>query len=331
MVLDGPAAGRLEERRGAVDRGSRGRGRHGARRRREDRRRDRRRRPEREAEDGGERRDELRAAPVAPPRVLGEGPREDVVDPGREPADVRGHRLGRDAHVLVEDPEGRIRLERDATRQHLERDAGEGVLVGPRVERLPHRLLGGHVGRGPHHGPRRGETRDRVGAPGEAEVGEERPAPGIEEDVPRLDVAVEDPLRVGVVEGGRDRGEPGHRLRGRHRTLDPFLQRAPRDEGHDEVRDLLPLERRRPEIVDGEDVRVLEPGHETGLAEEALGKGRVGRDRVVDDLDGDRAVKGLVLGPPDFRHPAGPGAFEEAISTQEGSGGYGHGVLVSLP
>ena len=112
---------------------------------------------------------------------------------------------------------------------------------------------------------------------------------------------------------------------------DPLLQRAPGDEGHDEVRDLLPLEGRRPEVVDGEDVRVLEPGHEAGLAEEALGEGRVGRDRVVDDLDGDRAVEGLVLGPPDFRHPAGAGALEEAISTQEGSGGYGHGVLVSLP
>ena len=93
----------------------------------------------------------------------------------------------------------------------------------------------------------------------------------------------------------------------------------------------FPSSGRRAEVVDGEDVRVLEPGHEARLAEEALREGRVGGDRVVDDLDGDGAVESLVLGPPDLRHSAGAGALEEAISTQEGSGGYGHGVLASLP
>ena len=76
---------------------------------------------------------------------------------------------------------------------------------------------------------------------------------------------------------------------------------------------------------------MLEPSHQARLPEEALGEGRVRGDRVVDDLDGDGPVEGLVLGPPDFRHSAGTGALEEAISTQEGSGGYGHGVLASLP
>ena len=76
---------------------------------------------------------------------------------------------------------------------------------------------------------------------------------------------------------------------------------------------------------------MLEPRHEASFPEESLREGRVGGDRVVDDLDGDGAVEGLVLGPPDFRHSAGAGTLEEAISTQEGSGGYGHGVLVSLP
>ena len=88
------------------------------------------------------------------------------------------------------------------TRQQLVEDAGQAVLVGPGIDlAVASGLLGTHVGGGPHAQAGLGQPvagRDARGAR-DAEVRDQRMALG-EQDVLRLHVAMDQPLRVGVVE-----------------------------------------------------------------------------------------------------------------------------------
>ena len=122
--------------------------------------------------------------------------------------------------------------------EHLEDDTGERVDVGGRADRLPARLLGTHVRRRPQDAAgcrqklravqRRGAARVC-----DAEVGDQRDAVG-EEDVLRLDVAVDETVLMRVAQRARDlAGEPQRFIQ---RQL-PFAceagaQRFPFDVGH---------------------------------------------------------------------------------------------------
>ena len=125
------------------------------------------------------------------------------------------------------------RLERVAARDDpVERDA-EGVKVGPAVERLRLRLLGGDVGGRPHQKAGLGLD-ERPGRLRDAEVGEVRPAVRVEDDVLRLDVAVDDAAFVAVGEGVEERDSEARRLRlGEGAGVaKPHGERLPVDELH---------------------------------------------------------------------------------------------------
>ena len=150
----------------------------------------------------GERTRELRRAAEPVRRRLGQRL-------GHGALDVRGHRfpqLPQEARRLDEpacdDRLSRGPGERRLARQRLVEHAAEGVDVAPMVDRpLPRGLLGTHVGRRPERGP--GFRELALGCAGDrprnAEVRHQRVISG-EQDVLRLDVAVDDVVPVRVLE-----------------------------------------------------------------------------------------------------------------------------------
>jgi hypothetical protein len=120
------------------------------------------------------------------------------------PAPGRHRLLGADLHEGFEDVGG---LERRPAREALVEDGPQRVHVrrGADVLDLPRSLFGGHVRRRSHDraGPRQADV---VEALGQAEVSHLRLAVGGEQDVGRLQVAVDHALVVGGLDG------PGQRL-----------------------------------------------------------------------------------------------------------------------
>ena len=214
-------------------------------------------------------------------------------------------------------PERRRLLGEDLGDDRLRAGAGEGRLAGQHLVRhgaervdvaagadLPvaHRLLGRHV-------RRRAERHPGLGHPvaagllhgeGDAEVGDQG-GPVLEQDVLRLDVAVDHALAVGVVQRGRDLPRQPQGLVHRELLLpgQPRPQRFAGDVGHDVVEQSVGLAR----VDQAEDVRVLEVGGDLDLAEEALAA-EDGGELGVEDLDGDLAAVLQVFGEIDRGHAA---------------------------
>ncbi len=122
---------------------------------------------------------------------------------------------------------------------------------------------------------------------GDAEVGHERVPGGGEEDVFRLDVAMDDAARVRVLERRGDLAGDAERFVDRESSLaaEPFAKRLAFDERHGEEHASVGLSG----IEEGEDVRVVEPGDGADLGEEAVVADR-GVELRVQDLQRDRPV-----------------------------------------
>ena len=197
----------------------------------------------------------------------------------------------------------RRRRERYLPGEHLVQHGAETVDVAPRVDvLLSGRLLGAHVGRGPHRCARSRETLfARVGErPRDAEVGDERMA-ARQEDVLRLDVAVDHTVPVRVLEGFRRllRDADGHVHRELLLAVEPVAQRFPLDERHREPEPVGGLTA----VVHREDVGVLQPGGEADLALEPFRAEGVAQVRM-EDLERDGAVVAQVVREVHRRHAA---------------------------
>ena len=152
--------------------------------------------------------------------------------------------------------------ERRPAGSHLVEHAAEAEQVGPLVERFALGLLRGHVHRRAGDDP---ALRDAgvVGRPGQAEVGDLHALlrPALEQDVARLDVAVD---QAGGVGGGQPLGDLpadpqhlGHLQRAG--AVEPLLERLAGDELHHQVRQRL-----LPDLVDLHDVLVPDLRPTTG-------------------------------------------------------------------
>ena len=134
--------------------------------------------------------------------LLGEGPHQHPVHGGRQRGIGRGGARGIGLHHLVEHRVGVGALEGEPSSEHLVEHDAEGEEVGPVVDLLALDLLGRHVVGRAEELPLLGEV--RAVEPGDAEVGDLHLVVGGDQDVRRLDVAVDHPVGVGVVEARRD-------------------------------------------------------------------------------------------------------------------------------
>ena len=111
----------------------------------------------------------------------------------------RQRRLG---DLLERDGHRGVAVERHRPGEHLVEDDADRVDVGLRADRVALRLLGREVLRGAQDRPRLRHV--RRARPGDAEVGDLRAVLGVDDDVVRLEVAVDDPALVREARGAQD-------------------------------------------------------------------------------------------------------------------------------
>ena len=150
-------------------------------------------------------------------------------------------------------------------------------------------------------------------------------APGVEQDVGGLDVAMDEAARVRGVERGGHRGDDRRRALG----LEPALAAQQRaqvlalDVAHDLEQHAVLLAR----VVDRDHVRMIERRGDLRLRDEAAAEGRVVGERGRDQLDGHVPVEGEVGRPVDDAHAALARHLVEAVTREDRpDGGVVHGA-----
>ena len=187
-------------------------------------------------------------------------------------------------------------VERHLARQHLEEHRRQGEEIGAGVERLAAHLLRRHVVRRPDDGAGLGEAGRAVGAeaagdrPGQAEV-EQLHAVRRQEQVRRLQVAMDEPARVQRVEGvedlQRDGGGVGRRQRpARHARA----ERLAGEQLHRHDQPVVGLL----DLVELADVGMRDAGRGPGFTPQPLARRVVGL--AANRLQRDSAVEPLVAG-----------------------------------
>ena len=198
-----------------------------------------------------------------------------------EPLEPRGERAVRDVRqlqrLLVEALQhelvGRGATEGESPRQHAEEDQSEGVEVAPPVERVHHELLGAHVLRGADGEAQSGDvgTLSFGGPLGDVEVHDlghvSFVGASTHHDVPRLQIAVDDAQAVcGAQRPGDLDGQVHGPLHGKGSLpLQQILQFLAVDVLHGQEPEVLVG---FGEVVDGADVRMVDPRRVPGAARE---------------------------------------------------------------
>jgi hypothetical protein len=132
-----------------------------------------------------------------------------------------------------------------------------------------------------------------------------------EEDVVRLEVAVDDPPPVRLDERAADLTDEPLDRRERHRALvDRARERAPLDVLHRDVRDALV----DAVVEDLHDVHAAQLGRRLRLAMEAREHPFAPSQVRVDELDGDGRPERGVLGAPDRAHPPSSERGDQAVA-----------------
>ena len=222
---------------------------------------------------------------------------------------------------------GRGALGKVAGERVVEREAHR-VEVGARVAAAAGQRLGGGVGQGARERAAPGDAELAVELGG-AEIGEAGAAVGIEQDVLRLDVAVEDAVPVRGAEGGGDvAAQPDGGVGVEPAALgDPHLEiRAADVLHHDEAP--RPLFEK---IEDRDDVRVGEPADRLYLAAHPLAGHLGGRGRRDEQLEGDVGVERPVAREVDDRVAAAADLADDLVAALEQGAGReiarrGHGA-----
>ena len=190
-------------------------------------------------------------------------------------------------------PAGQRLVEHHAQRPHVARGADLADAAGG--------LLRRHVVRRAELGGRERERALDVDQLGEAEVGEVRLAVRVEEHVAGLEVAVQHAALVRVMDGAGDLREQPGRLPRRQRALQETLrERAAVHQLHGE--ELLPVG--LADLMDGDDVRMVQPRDRLRLGAEARQLLRPGEGGRADELQGDGALEPEVLRLVDDPHAA---------------------------
>ena len=220
---------------------------------------------------------------------------------------VRGHR------ITLENLDDGLHHARGAERrpaaQELVEDGPQAVHVGRGPDRLAvaRGLLRGHVAGRAQDRPGGGQRAVLGGPPRQAEIGDLRLAVAVDQDVRGLEVAMEEPLAVCVVECASQGGnQPGRGSRIAH-VGGPLLGQVPSvNELHAEEEHAVLVA----DLVDRHDVGVVQLAGQLGLAAKPCPlvgrRQRAGEDHLERDDPVQRDLPGLVDNP----HPA-PGDLLE--------------------
>ena len=212
--------------------------------------------------------------------------------------------------------------------------AAERVDVGPRVHRPGLDLLGrGVVERG-QDGSGPGQPRGAVQGLGDAEVGQEDllgPVVAVrrrrQQDVGRLDVAVDQVVAVGAVERRRRLGDDVHDPVGREAagvTARSALDVDAVDvlHGQPELTGVLAA------VEDGHDVAVGQAGHDVGLVQEAGGEVRVDRELRPQQLQRVQPREARMPDQVDRAHAAAAQLAEHRVPGEDVARSERHGSLL---
>ena len=216
-----------------------------------------------------------------------------------------------------QDLDDRRAEERGAPRDRFVQDGRGGEEVGAGVHLVAQDLLRCHVARGAHEEPGSRELHSALEGlrelprkgPRQAKV-EQLDAVGGQEDVRRLEIAVDHPGRVQRTQGREHGAAQGERLRDRQRPpAEPVRQGLALEQLHRDEE--LPLV--LADLVHLADVRVIDPGRRAGLPAEPPAGRLVG---LGDRLDRDPAPQALVLGREDDPHSALPESVQDAVASE---------------
>ena len=166
--------------------------------------------------------------------------------------------------------------------------------------------------------PLAGQTAVALHLLGQPEVGDPRVAVLVEEDVGRLEVAVDHAALVGVLDGLGDLADqPGGLARGQ-RTVGKALGEAlPLDETHLKVMLALVLAN----LVDRHDAGMVEVGGRLGLAVEPLDVGLIGELAGEDHLECDGPVEADLPGLEDDPHAAAGDLADDLVVAEVADAG----------
>ena len=174
-------------------------------------------------------------------------------------------------------------------------------------------LLGTHVGRCAGQPAALAEVFILEGEPEVRHAGFAR---CVDQDVGGLDVPVDQPSGVGVVQGVGDGGNQFRRIpEGQSSLSHPDRQIAAFDElRHDEAESVF----RATHVKDRHDVGMVQPGEDSGFNEKRLDILGVGDSFRVWHLDGDRAVEVIVVSKIDRPEPALTEPMDDPIAPNFG-------------
>jgi hypothetical protein len=235
---------------------------------------------------------ELGDSRVSIRRYLGERSRDRSLDPRRHTRAHRAERRNRVNGVSGQNRSWCRTSEGRLAREHLVEHAGEAVGIASPVNlSLACRLLRAHVSRGAEREPGLGESlpTGRVDGLGNPEIRHDRLLT-LEQDVLGLDIAMDNPMSVGIPKRCRDisgdpQGSPHWQLLLPHETL---AKGVAVDKGHR----VPELARALSRIEDRQDVRVLQTrGNEDFLEEagRADGGGQLGLE-LAGEIHGGHAT-----------------------------------------
>ena len=234
-----------------------------------------------------------------------------------------------------EDDGGRLARERVTPGGALVQDDAERKQIGPRVQLVPRRLFGRHVGHGPSRDAcnrairlvgrraRQSESRRQFR---ETEVQDLHVPELGQENVARLDVAVDDPLVVGRVQRIGDLDADVNQLMDLQRPVhEAVAQRAPPHQfHHDEGLSFVLVD-----VEDRTDVAVVQRGCRARFGSKPANRLLVLHQIIGEEFERDRAPEAEVVRPIDDAHAAGADLADDPVMVRDG--GPDHGGPAAQP
>ena len=252
--------------------------------------------------------DELAAASVALVRTLGQHPAEHLIDLRRQVRPQHRRHRGRLLHMRPDDRRVQVLLKRNPPGQALIQHAAQRILISQPQHRRPPDLLRRHVIDRAQELPRRRQPAARHRVLGDPEVRQVHVirvavvAAPLDQQVPRLDVPVHQPLTVRGIQ--RPRGLAQQEQRGLRLQAAPLLDHLPQvSPGHVPHRDIQQLILGA-HVVDRDHVRVVQRRGDPGLLQEPGPEHVIGSQLRRQHLQRDDTAQPQVLRLVDHAHPA---------------------------